>query len=93
MDVNITPFEIETKARHGDMVRADVYLPRNRAGPFPVLLEGKGRSGCGMPYSLIRSISLSRLSLFMPVLTDPLIGIRNTRSLGTLSPNPWDLSL
>jgi hypothetical protein len=29
MDVNVTPFEIETKTRHGDMVRADVYLPRN----------------------------------------------------------------
>jgi len=38
MDVNVTPFEIETKTRHGDMVRADVYLPRNSAGPFPVLL-------------------------------------------------------
>jgi predicted acyl esterase len=38
MDVNVTPFEIETKTRHGEMVRADVYLPRNSAGPFPVLL-------------------------------------------------------
>jgi hypothetical protein len=38
MDVNVTPFEIETKTRHGDMVRADVYLPRNIARPFPVLL-------------------------------------------------------
>ena len=38
MDVNVAPFEIETKTRHGDMVRADVYLPRNSAGPFPVLL-------------------------------------------------------
>jgi len=38
MDVNVTPFEIETKTRDGDMVRADVYLPRNSAGPFPVLL-------------------------------------------------------
>ena len=38
MDVNVTPFEIETKTRHGDMVCADVYLPRNSAGPFPVLL-------------------------------------------------------
>ena len=38
MDVNVTPFEIETKTRHGDMVRADVYLPRNGTGPFPVLL-------------------------------------------------------
>ena len=38
MDVNVTSFEIETKTRHGDMVRADVYLPRNSAGPFPVLL-------------------------------------------------------
>jgi hypothetical protein len=38
LDVNVTPFEIEPKTRHGDMVRADVYLPRNSAGPFPVLL-------------------------------------------------------
>ena len=38
MDVNVTPFEIETKTRHGDMVRADVYLPRHTAGPFPALL-------------------------------------------------------
>jgi hypothetical protein len=38
MDVNVTPFEIETKTRRGDKVRADVYLPRNSAGPFPVLL-------------------------------------------------------
>ena len=37
MDVNVAPFEIETKTRHGDMVRADVYLPRS-AGPVPVLL-------------------------------------------------------
>ena len=28
MDVNVTPFEIETKTRHGDMVRADVYITR-----------------------------------------------------------------
>ncbi|MGJ9420658.1 CocE/NonD family hydrolase [Massilia sp. CMS3.1] len=38
MDVNVTPFEIETKTRHGDVVRADVYLPQISAGPFPVLL-------------------------------------------------------
>jgi hypothetical protein len=28
VDVNVTPFEIETKTRHGDIVRADVYLPK-----------------------------------------------------------------
>jgi len=28
MDVNVAPFEIETKTRHGDMVRADVYITR-----------------------------------------------------------------
>jgi hypothetical protein len=28
MDVNVTPFEIETKTRHGDMVRADAYITR-----------------------------------------------------------------
>jgi uncharacterized protein len=38
VDVNVIPFEIETTTRHGDVVRADVYLPRNAAGPFPVLL-------------------------------------------------------
>ena len=26
MGVNVTPFEIETKTRHGDMVRAGVYI-------------------------------------------------------------------
>ena len=38
MDVKVTPFEIEPKTRRGDMVRADVYLPHNSAGLFPVLL-------------------------------------------------------
>jgi predicted acyl esterase len=38
VDMNVTHFEIETKTRHGGMVRADVYLPRHSAGPFPVLL-------------------------------------------------------
>ena len=28
MDVNVTPFEIETKTRRGDMVRADVYITK-----------------------------------------------------------------
>ena len=28
MDVNITPFESETKTRYGEMVRADVYITR-----------------------------------------------------------------
>jgi uncharacterized protein len=37
VDVNVTPFEIETTTRHGHIVRADVYLPRNGVGPFPVL--------------------------------------------------------
>ena len=39
-EVNVTPFEIETTSRHGDVVRADVYLPKTgKAGPnrFPVL--------------------------------------------------------
>ena len=36
--VNVQPIEIETTTRHGDVVRADVYLPRDRSGPFPVLL-------------------------------------------------------
>lgn len=35
VDVNVTPFEIETRTRHGDLVRSDV---RDRSGPFPVLL-------------------------------------------------------
>ena len=38
MGLSVTPFEIETKTRHGDMVRAGVDLPRNSAGLFPVLL-------------------------------------------------------
>lgn len=37
VDVNVTPFEIETTTRHGDFVRADVYLPHGGQGPFPVL--------------------------------------------------------
>lgn len=37
VDVNTTPFEIETVTRHGDVVRADVYLPTGAQGPFPVL--------------------------------------------------------
>jgi len=37
-DVNVTPFEIEVTTRHGDIVRADVYLPKSGDGPFPVLL-------------------------------------------------------
>ena len=35
-NVNVTPFEIETTTRHGDVVRADVYLPKNASGPLPV---------------------------------------------------------
>ena len=27
VDVNVTSFKIETTTRHGDLVRADVYLP------------------------------------------------------------------
>ena len=38
VDVNVTPFEIEVRTRHGDMVRADVYLPKSASGPVPVLL-------------------------------------------------------
>ena len=37
-EVNIQPFEIETTTRRGDVVRADVYLPRDVAGTVPVLL-------------------------------------------------------
>jgi predicted acyl esterase len=68
MDVNVTPFEIETKTRHGDMVRADVYLPRNSAGPFPVLLGASpyqkslrhlppvpDPKGCGTPFRAPRA--------------------------------------
>jgi len=36
--VNVEPFEIEIRTRYGDLVRADVYLPVGRTGPFPVLL-------------------------------------------------------
>jgi uncharacterized protein len=38
VDVNIKPFEIEARTRHGDMVRAEVYLPRDTKGRVPVLL-------------------------------------------------------
>jgi len=38
VDVNVSPFEIEVRTRHGDLVRADVYLPRDATGPVPVLL-------------------------------------------------------
>jgi hypothetical protein len=27
--VNVQPFEIETRTRHGNVVRADVYLPKD----------------------------------------------------------------
>ncbi len=37
-EVNVTPFEIETTTRHGDVVRADVYLPSGASGPLPVVL-------------------------------------------------------
>jgi uncharacterized protein len=36
--VNVVPFEIETTTRHGDIIRADVYLPAGATGPLPVLL-------------------------------------------------------
>ena len=38
VDVNVTEFEIEVTTRQGHVVRADVYLPRKQAGPYPVLL-------------------------------------------------------
>ena len=38
VDVNVQPFEIEVRTRHGDLVRADVYLPKRRSGRMPVLL-------------------------------------------------------
>lgn len=36
--VSVEPFEIEVRTRHGDLVRADVYLPKSRFGSSPVLL-------------------------------------------------------
>jgi putative CocE/NonD family hydrolase len=39
VDVTVTPFEIEVRTRRGDLVRADVYLPKGTAGSVPVLLE------------------------------------------------------
>jgi hypothetical protein len=35
VDVNVQPFEIETTSRHGDVIRADVYLPKGASGPGP----------------------------------------------------------
>lgn len=37
VDVNVTPFEVEVRTRHGDFVRADVYLPKGAVGPVPML--------------------------------------------------------
>lgn len=37
-DVDVTPFEIEVTTRYGDIVRADVYLPKKSSGPYPVVL-------------------------------------------------------
>jgi uncharacterized protein len=37
VDVNVLPFEIETRTRHGDLVRADVYLPNDASGALPVV--------------------------------------------------------
>ncbi len=37
-EINVKPFEIETTSRHGDVIRADVYLPKNFAGSIPVVL-------------------------------------------------------
>jgi uncharacterized protein len=36
--VNVQPFEIETTTRHGNVVRADVYLPKGTTGRIRVLL-------------------------------------------------------
>jgi putative CocE/NonD family hydrolase len=36
--VNTPAFEIDVRTRRGYIVRADVYLPAGRDGPFPVLL-------------------------------------------------------
>lgn len=38
VDASVQPFEIEVRTRHGDLVRADVYLPAQAAGRVPVLL-------------------------------------------------------
>jgi uncharacterized protein len=38
VDINVQPFEIETTSRHGDVIRADVYLPKDASRPFPILL-------------------------------------------------------
>ncbi|MEU2775478.1 hypothetical protein ABZ646_21675 [Streptomyces sp. NPDC007162] len=38
VDVNVEPFETEVRTRTGDLVRADVCLPADSEGPFPVVL-------------------------------------------------------
>src|SRR5438128_373549 len=38
VDVNVAAFEISVRTRHGDLVRADVYLPKGGTGPYPTLL-------------------------------------------------------
>jgi uncharacterized protein len=38
VDANVAPFEVEVRTRNGDLVRADVYLPSDSDGPYPVVL-------------------------------------------------------
>jgi uncharacterized protein len=38
VNVNVTPFEVEVRTRAGELVRADVYLPSQDGGPYPVVL-------------------------------------------------------
>jgi predicted acyl esterase len=38
-NVNVAPFEMETVTRHGDVVRADVGLPKEVSGAVPVVLS------------------------------------------------------
>jgi NAD dependent epimerase/dehydratase family enzyme len=45
VDVDFSPFEIEVRTRHGDLVRADVYLARHqgRIAQHILLARQKGR--------------------------------------------------
>ncbi|WP_194896507.1 CocE/NonD family hydrolase, partial [Catenulispora pinisilvae] len=38
VDVDVSPFEVEVLGRTGDLLRADVYLPSNGDGVYPIVL-------------------------------------------------------
>ena len=55
-DVNVGPFEIEVKARHGDLVRADVYQPKGEVGPYPTVLGASPYQKLLRPLPVVPSV-------------------------------------